>query len=356
MSSKSETRQKKSPHSNSPKNESPRKKISLALQGGGAHGAFTWGVLDYILEDGRLEIEAISAASAGAMNAVALIDGWQEGGNEGARRQLETFWHDVSYDSKWSASQRGAIGAMMDPFGVTQTMRNFWVDWFQQTSSPYDFNPLDINPLVEVLEQQIDFKRMRACEQFRLFVSATNVETGKIRIFERHELTPLHIMASACLPTLFKAVEIEGAAYWDGGYAGNPALYPLFYGPATDDILLVQVNPLRRQGIPKTPQAIQQRLNEITFNATLLREFRSVEFVARLVEQGVLPKERYKRINMHRIEPGIAFDGHDGGKMDSGWDSLRLWRDAGRKSAKAWLSRNYDTVGKNGTFDLKAEI
>lgn len=334
-----------------------RKKISLALQGGGAHGAFTWGVLDHILEDGRLEVEAISAASAGAMNAVAMIDGWMEGGNEGARKQLESFWRDVSYDGKWSSPQRSVIGALMDPFGVSASMQGFWSDWFQQTSSPYDFNPLDINPLEEVLEKQIDFKRMRACEQFRLSISATNVETGKIRIFERPEITARHIMASACLPTLFQAVVIDNTPYWDGGYMGNPALYPLFYGPQTDDILLVQVNPIRRAGIPKTPQAIQRRLNEITFNATLLREFLAVEFVTRLVEQGVLPGQRYKRVNMHRIEPGTTFSAAKGGnKFDSGWDGLRHWRDAGRKAAKLWLAENWAMIGQKGTFDLKAEL
>ncbi len=336
---------------------SGQKKIALALQGGGAHGAFTWGVLDALLDDGRLEIEAISGASAGAMNAVALLDGWKEGGAPGARKQLEAFWKAVSYDSKWSPVQRNALGALMDPFGLTRNIVNFWADWFQQTLSPAEFNPLDINPLVDILERQIDFARMRACDTHKLFISATNVETGKIRIFERHEITARHVMASACLPTLFRTVEIDGAPYWDGGYMGNPALYPLFYGAETSDILLVQVNPIRRAGIPETPQDIQRRLNEITFNATLLREFRAVEFVDRLVTQGTLTPPRYRSIRMHRIEPGPLFDAEPaGGKLNAGWNALRKWRDAGRKAARDFLTLHFDDIGVKASFDLKSEL
>jgi NTE family protein len=335
----------------------PRKKIALALQGGGAHGAFTWGVLDRLLEDGRLEIEAISGASAGAVNAAVMMDGYKEGGPERAREKLEAFWRAISYDSKWSPAQRRTIGALMTPFGVAGPILSFWRDWFQQTLSPADLNPLDINPLEDVLVSQIDFQRLQACDSVKLFISATNVETGKIKIFERPEITARHLLASACLPTLFRTVVIDGQPYWDGGYMGNPALYPLFYGVETDDVLLVQVNPIRRKGIPQTAQDIQRRLNEITFNATLLREFRAVEFVIRLVDQGVLPKDRYKRINMHRIEPGTLFD-EDGvaGKLDAGWEGLKRWRDAGRSAAKTFLARHYDDIGVKGTFDLKAEL
>ncbi|MGL4727187.1 MAG: patatin-like phospholipase family protein [Bosea sp. (in: a-proteobacteria)] len=335
----------------------PRKKIALALQGGGAHGAFTWGVLDHILEDGRLDIEAISGASAGAMNAVAMLDGFKEGGPAGARRQLKSFWKAVSYDSNWSPAQRNVLGALMDPFGITTNVVSFWSDWFQQTLSPAEFNPLDINPLADILESQIDFERMRNCDSHKLFISATNVESGKIKIFERREITAKHVMASACLPTLFRTVEIDGQPYWDGGYMGNPALYPLFYGIETSDILLVQVNPIRRKGVPKDAHEIQRRLNEITFNATLLREFRAVEFVTRLVDQGVLPNDRYKRINMHRIEPGELFEAETGnGKLNAGWDGLKRWRDAGRKAAKRFLTAHFDDIGIAGTFDLKAEL
>jgi NTE family protein len=335
----------------------PRKKIALALQGGGAHGAFTWGVLDHILEDGRLEIEAISGASAGAMNAVAMLDGYKEGGPEQARIQLKAFWRAISYDSKWSAAQRRTIGALMDPFGVAGKVIDFWSDWFQQTLSPAEFNPLDINPLEDVLTAQVNFDRLRACDMVKLFISATNVETGKIKIFERHEITAKHVMASACLPTLFRTVVIDGQPYWDGGYMGNPALYPLFYGTETSDILLVQVNPIRRKGIPDGAQEIQRRLNEITFNATLLREFRAAEFVSRLVDQGVLPKDRYKRINMHRIEPGELFEADSSnGKLDAGWEGLKRWRDAGKKAAHRFLADHFDDIGVEGTFDLKSEL
>jgi NTE family protein len=245
----------------------------------------------------------------------------------------------------------------MDPFGVAGSVMGFWAEWFQQNVSPAEINPLDINPLEDVLTSQIDFERLRACDTVKLFISATNVETGKIRIFQREEITARHVMASACLPTLFRTVVIDGEPYWDGGYMGNPALYPLFYGLETSDILLVQINPIRRKGIPETARDIQLRLNEITFNATLLREFRAVEFVARNVEQGVLPSERYKRINMHRIEPGDIFHAEDAnGKLDSGWDGLRRWRDAGRKAAKAFLAEHFDQIGVKGSFDLRSEL
>jgi NTE family protein len=346
-----------SARTDAPQRKRQRKKIALALQGGGAHGAFTWGVLDHLLEDGRLEIEAISGASAGAMNAVAMLDGFKEGGPKQAREKLESFWRAISYDSKWSPAQRRTIGALMAPFGVANSVMGFWADWFQQTLSPAEMNPLDINPLEDVLTSQIDFDRLRACDQVKLFISATNVETGKIRIFQREEITARHVMASACLPTLFRTVVIDGDPYWDGGFMGNPALYPLFYGLETSDILLVQINPIRRKGIPETAQEIQLRLNEITFNATLLREFRAVEFVSRNVLNGTLPKDRYKSINMHRIEPGDIFhEEESGGKLDAGWDGLRRWRDAGRKSAKAFLAAHFDDIGVKGSFDLKSEL
>ena len=336
----------------------PVKRISLALQGGGAHGAFTWGVLDHLIEDGRLAFEAISGTSAGAMNAVVMADGWLNGGPDGARKGLETFWRAISSDGKLSAAQR----TIFDSFFTASPLRgfgigDFWLGFFKQSASPYDFNPLNINPLKDFLEREIDFERVRACKQFRLFIAATNVETGKGAVFEGKDLTADHVMASACLPTVFQAVEIDGVPYWDGGYMGNPALYPLFYGTGTDDILLVQINPVERKGVPTTPRDIQNRLNEITFNATLLRELRAIDFVARLVDKGNLSTKDYKKVLMHRIALSEALNDLDASsKLTAKWDFFVMLREAGRKAAKAWLARHFDDLGQRATIDLRTEF
>ena len=335
-----------------------QKRISLALQGGGAHGAFTWGVLDHLIEDGRLAFEAISGTSAGAMNAVVMADGWLNGGPDGARKGLETFWRAISSDGKLSAAQRTIFDSFftstrLSGFGIG----DFWLGFFKQSVSPYDFNPLNINPLKGFLEREIDFERVRACKQFRLFIAATNVETGKGKIFEGKDLTADHVMASACLPTVFQAVEIDGVAYWDGGYMGNPALYPLFYGTGTDDILLVQINPVERKGVPTTPRDIQNRLNEITFNATLLRELRAIDFVARLVDKGNLSTSDYKKVLMHRIALSEALNDLDASsKLTAKWDFFVMLKTAGAKAAKAWLARHYDDLGQRATIDLRQEF
>jgi NTE family protein len=336
----------------------PVKRISLALQGGGAHGAFTWGVLDHLIEDGRLAFEAISGTSAGAMNAVVMADGWLDGGPDGARQGLETFWRAISSDGKLSDTQRTIFDSFftssrLGGFGIG----DFWLGFFKQSASPYSFNPLNINPLKDFLEREIDFERVRACKQFRLFIAATNVETGKGKVFEGKDLTADHVMASACLPTVFQAVEIDGVPYWDGGYMGNPALYPLFYGTGTDDILLVQINPVERKGVPTTPRDIQNRLNEITFNATLLRELRAIDFVARLVDKGNLSTEHYKKVLMHRIALSEALDDLDASsKLTAKWDFFVMLKEAGRKAAKAWLARHLDDVGTRATIDLRKEF
>jgi NTE family protein len=228
------------------------KSVSLALQGGGAHGAFTWGVLDAILEDGRLAIEAVTGASAGSMNAVVLAEGWMEGGPVGAREQLRKFWKRVSLDGALSPAQQHLFNRFLGYWSADGSPAHLWLDTWARSLSPYETNPLDINPLRDALEELIDFKRVRSCRETKLFISATNVWTGQVRIFKRAELTAGHVLASACLPTIFQAVEIEGEPYWDGGYLGNPALFPLFYETVTDDILLVQINPIERRATPRT--------------------------------------------------------------------------------------------------------
>lgn len=324
------------------------KSIALALQGGGAHGAFTWGVLDAIVEDGRLAIEAVTGASAGAMNAVVLVEGWIEGGPEGARAQLETFWHRISLDGNLSPVQRN----LFDRF-IGYWSGQVWTDLWSRVASPYETNPLNINPLRDALADLIDFERVRSCENTKIFVAATNVWTGKVEVFSRGVLTADHVMASACLPTVFQAVEIEGVPYWDGGYVGNPPLFPLFYEAKTDDILLVQVNPVERRQTPRTAQDINNRLNEITFNSSLLRELRAVDFVTELVDGGKLSDREYKRVLMHRIDgSGVLDELGAASKSNAEWNFFLRLRDAGRATAQRWLETHYDSIGHEGTINL----
>jgi NTE family protein len=331
------------------------KTVSLALQGGGAHGAFTWGVLDAILEDGRLAIEAISGASAGSMNAVVLAEGWAEGGPDAAREQLRKFWKRVSLDGALSPVQQRLFNRFLGYWSPDGSPAHLWLDAWTRTLSPYDTNPLEINPLRDALEELIDFERVRSSDEAKLFISATNVWTGKVRIFKRPELTAEHILASACLPTIFQAVEIDGEPYWDGGYMGNPALFPLFYETKSDDILLVQINPLERRRTPRTAHEIQNRLTEITFNGNLLRELRVVDFVTRLIDEGKLSKDEYKRVLMHRIAGGDKLDAFTASsRLNAEWSFFKELKDLGRASAKKWLARNFDAIGRRSTLDLKA--
>lgn len=328
------------------------KAIALALQGGGAHGAFTWGVLDALIEDGRLALEAITGASAGAMNAVVMVDGWLRGGPEGARERLETFWREISLDADLSHAQQTFVDGVMS-FWKKTPVGAFW----NAVASPYMTNPLNINPLKRALADTVDFEAVRRDGPADLFISATNVWTGKMAVFERPDLTIDHLMASACLPTVFQAVEIDGVPHWDGGYLGNPPLYPLYHGARSRDILLVQINPVERRETPRSPAEIRDRLNEITFNANLLRELRAIDFVDDLIEDGVLGRSNaYKQVLLHRIDGsgGALDDASASSRLRAQWPFFLHLRDAGRDAAKAWLAENYDSVGRESTLDLKA--
>src|SRR5499433_1484028 len=256
-----------------------RKKINLALQGGGAHGAFTWGVLDHLLQDERLEIEGISGASAGALNAVMLADGLARGGREEARKRLADFWRGASADGNLPRVQRAVIERLFSFFPFEGSPVAAWFDVLSQFLSPYDFNPLNINPLKELIEKFVDFDAIRRCTEPQLFISATNVTTGRLRVFAGEKITADAVMASACLPALFRAVEIDGVPYWDGGYMGNPAIFPFFRATQTEDVLVVQINPIERHMTPTSSQEIMNRINEITFNSSLLAEYRAIDFV-----------------------------------------------------------------------------
>lgn len=332
------------------------KKINLALQGGGAHGAFTWGVLDWFLEDSRFQIEGITGTSAGAMNAVVLASGLETAGEDGAREKLELFWREVSREAKMSPIQRSPLDVLLGQWSLDHTPSYLFFDVVSRFASPYEFNPMNINPLRDVVERIVDFDKVHCCSGLKLFVAATNVFTGKIRVFREKEVTLDAVMASACLPQLFQAVEIDGEPYWDGGYMGNPPLYPLFYETETPDVVLIQINPTERREVPKTAREIVNRLNEITFNSTLLRELRAIDFVTRLIEEKKLSSDDYSQVYMHRIATEELKPLQASSKLNAEWSFLTNLRDMGREAAKTWLNENFDAIGKRSTLNLREEI
>src|ERR1700689_2047053 len=336
------------------------KRINLALQGGGAHGAFTWGVLDQLLSDERLSVEGISGTSAGAMNAVMLADGLIRGGREEAQKRLSDFLRGGSGTGNLPALQREVLQRLMSFTPLESTPAQAWLDAVSRYFSPYDVNPLNINPLKDLIERFVDFEKLRANEDLQIFVSATNVHTGRVRIFSRDKITADAVMASACLPTLFRAVEIDGVPYWDGGYLGNPVIFPFFRTTSTEDVLVVQINPLVRQETPTSSSEIVNRVNEITFNSSLIGEYRAIDFVARLIDQGKLPRGtgpgQYRRINIHRIvlgRFGTHFDAFS--RLSTAYDFFDMLHVSGKRAARRFLDEHFDDIGVKSTVDLQAE-
>ncbi|MFU8832307.1 MAG: patatin-like phospholipase family protein [Wenzhouxiangella sp.] len=325
------------------------------MQGGGAHGAFTWGVLDRILEDGRLKIAGVSGTSAGAMNAVALADGFTRDGPEGARAALEHFWRCMSDGARNSPLKRTPYDVLIGNWGLENNPMYHAMDALSRAVSPYQLNPMNINPLRDLVEESINFDMVRKCTAFKLYISATNVETGKVKVFPREALTADMVMASACLPNLYRAVEIDGVPYWDGGYMGNPSLFPFHGQTGTDDIVVIQVNPIERKGTPKTPLEIQNRMNEISFNSSLLKELRAIDFVDRLIRQGKLSAEDYRQVRVHVIENQAELRPLGASsKMNVEWAFLTKLRDIGRETTSRWLDENYAAIGTQSTVDLRA--
>ncbi len=330
------------------------KPVNLALQGGGAHGAFTWGVLDRILEDGRLEIAGISGTSAGAMNAVVLADGYTRAGTEGARAALDVFWRSMSESAKFSPLRRTPFDVLTGQWGLEHNPVYHALDALSRLASPYQLNPMKVNPLRDLLEKNVDFERVRACTAFKLYISATNVETGKVKVFPRGALTADMVMASACLPTLYQAVEVDGVPYWDGGYMGNPALFPFHGHTGTDDVVVIQINPIERKGAPRTPQEIQNRINEISFNGSLLKELRAIDFVDRLIREGKLSPDDYRQVRVHVIENQAALKPLGASsKMNTEWAFLTKLRDLGRDTASTWLDETAPFIGERSSVNLR---
>jgi NTE family protein len=331
------------------------KKINLALQGGGSHGAFTWWVLDCLLESEQIQIEAISGTSAGAMNAAVVADGLMENGRAGARKNLENFWKKVSEMGQASPVQRTIFDMLTGYWNMDHSPGYIYTDLLNRLASPYELNPLNMNPLKDMLADLVDFERVRSCDRMGLFISATSVRTGKVKVFNRQELCADAIMASACLPFVFQAVEIGGEAYWDGGYMGNPVLFPFFYHCKSRDIIIVQINPLGCQKTPKTARDILNRVNEITFNSSLLSELRAVDFVGRLVKDGKVDPNQYKQMLVHMIAGEQAFKPFNASsKMNTEWAFLKKLFEIGRNSAGKWLKDNYEKLGRESTVDVRA--
>lgn len=331
------------------------KPVNLALQGGGSHGAFTWGVLDKLLEDERLSINGISGTSAGAMNAVALAAGWVENGRDGARNALERFWRTMSEAARLSPFRRSPLDMFLGTWNLSGSPSYHLADTVTRTFSPYQLNPLNYNPLLELIRETVDFDKVRACTDFTLYISATNVETGLVRVFDRAELNADMVMASAALPFLYQAVEIDGVPYWDGGYMGNPSLFPFHTEGQSSDIVIVQINPVRRNGPPTTAHDIQNRVNEIAFNASLLKELRSIDFVRRLIEDGTLSVNEYRQQRIHLIENTEALVPFGAAsKLNAEWAFVEKLRDLGRATASAWLDDTYSLIGKEQSIDIRS--
>ena len=337
-----------------------KKRINLALQGGGAHGAFTWGVLDELLGDGRIEIEGISGTSAGAVNAVMVADGLARGGPEEARKRLAEFWRAVSRDGELSTMHRAVADRLFSLLPMTGAPIQNWFGAVSRYLSPYDLNPLNINPLKGLVDRLVDFDAVRK-SPLQLFIAATNVNTGRLRVFARDKIDATAVMASAALPLVFHAGEIDGAPYWDGGYTANPPIYPFFRTTQTEDVLVVQINPVTRTGTPKSSQEIINRVNEITFNASLLAEYRAIEFVSRLIDQGRLPRGtgpgEYRRINVHRIDLGfIGKKLTPASRLNTDFDFFEMLHRAGRRAARRFLGTHFDDIGVRSTLDLRTEM
>lgn len=334
--------------------QSPRDTVlvDLGLQGGGAHGAFTWGVLDRLLEVPWLRFDGISGTSAGAMNAVVMADGYAAGGPEGARAALEKFWKRVSDGAMLSPLRRGPLEILTGLWTLDYSPMYLAMDLTSRVFSPYDLGAVSsVNPLRAILEENIDFARV-ASAPMRLFVTATNVRTGRGRVFRNADLTPDVLLASACLPTMFKAVEIDGEAYWDGGYAGNPTMAPLVRECTSEDTILVQINPVERPGTPKTAREIHNRLNEIAFNSNLIKELRAAALLRRVADTGHTEGEIWAKMRIHRIASEEMTQLSSSSKVLAEWGFFCRLRDKGRRAAEAFLDAHGADLGVRSTLDL----
>lgn len=337
--------------------EPRRKHINLALQGGGAHGAFTWGVLDRLIRDRRIFIDGISGTSAGALNAAVFADGFIKGGRQGAIDGLHKFWKAVSDRamvpganamSRWFTG----AGSAGSPWNVDNGPAFVMADYMSRVFSPYQINRLDLNPLRDILSELIDFEGLRGRTDVKLFVSATNVRTCKLKVFRTAEMYAATLLASACLPAMFQAVEFEGEYYWDGGYLANPAISPLIHECVSKDVVIVQINPMNRPDVPTTAREIMNRINEVSFNSTLAREMSGIATISKLIGEGKLRDTPFHQVNFHMIvaEEEMSRLGA-ASKSNADWDLLVYLHDLGFSTTEAWLAANYDRIEVESTLD-----
>ena len=325
--------------------------IDFALQGGGAHGSFTWGVLDRMLEEPWLRIDGISGTSAGAMNAAALAYGYTLNGAVGARAALEGFWRRVSQAGRFSPIQRGPLDVFLGRWSLDSSPTYIAIDMMSRLFSPYDLNLTGWNPLRKILTDGIDFERLPE-SPIKLFITATNVATGRARVFRNPEITPDVLIASACLPTMFQAIEIDGDAYWDGGYSGNPTITPLVREGESQDTIIVPINPIERTGAPRAASDILNRLNEVAFNAVLLKELRMIALLRRVADPNDEEGEKWAKMRVHCVTNEIMAELNASSKLIAEWDFLWMLREQGRLAAEKFLSAHRDDLGRRSTLDL----
>ena len=325
--------------------------VDLGLQGGGSHGAFTWGVLDRLLEEPWLVFDGISGTSAGAMNAVVMADGLAAGGPPQARVALEQFWKRVSDAALLSPLRRGPLEILTGRWTLDYSPVFAALDISARVFSPYDLNPLGANPLRQILADSVDFKRLGRAP-IKIFVTATNVRTGRGRVFRNTDITPDVLLASACLPTLFQAVEIDGDPYWDGGYSGNPTMTPLIRECTASDTILVQINPIERPGIPRTAREIHNRLNEVAFNAVLMKELRAAALLRKAADPGSGEGRVWAEMRVHRIASDVMIDLGYSSKLLAEWEFFWMLREEGRKAAQAFLDTHGMDLGLRSTLDV----
>jgi NTE family protein len=325
--------------------------VDLGLQGGGAHGAFTWGVIDRLLDEPWIGIEGVSGTSAGAMNAAVLVDGFTEGGRAGAQKALERYWRAVADAGRMSPMQRGPLERMANLWTLDYSPAFNTLEMAARMMSPYDTNPWGTNPLRAILAECIDFDRI-ARAGIKLFVNATNVRTGRGRLFRNADITPEVLMASACLPTMFQAIEIDGEFYWDGGFSGNPSIVPLVRECSSRDTIIVQINPIQRPEPPRSAREIQDRLNEIAFNSVLIKELRAAAMMRRVADPGTGEGRALAEMRLHRIASDVMLSLGYSSKLLAEWGFFTMLRDEGRKAADQFLSDHGQDLGVRQTLDI----
>ncbi|MDB5865529.1 MAG: Acyl transferase/acyl hydrolase/lysophospholipase [Betaproteobacteria bacterium] len=330
-----------------------RKRVNLALQGGGAHGAYTWGVLERLIADDRIFIDGLSGTSAGAMNAVVLADGFVRGRQKRATAALRTFWQQVSEGAFVPMAMTNALSPMHGSWNMDDAPGYQMLDAISRMFSPYQLNPLNLHPLRDILSALIDFDGLRRQANIKLFVAATNVRTCKLKVFRTAEITVDSLLASACLPMLFRAVEINGECYWDGGYMANPAIMPLVNECVSKDVIIVQVNPINRPQVPGTAREILNRVNEISFNSSLMREMNGISTVSRLIRQGHAQGTGFTPVHFHMIEAEDAMSElGSSSKFNADWKFLTYLHELGMATAERWLADHFDALGNESTLDM----